>query len=474
MSRKDYESLSQWEAQDVRKSVNAACKKGASASTRRVTAVAAHVDISAGSQIWATRAYQSSVADTITLRFKVIHEIHGKPNGVQVRNLSEGEPNVLATISPTALRDLAIRRIEPKVLVALRGYQMPWERIVLWEISTWVDLAQQPPDIPYFYERCITGKPKGKDNAKTFKKPAKAFELALVIDPDHWEEISEYLADNELDAETTSRSAGRSRRSSTTRKHMESDSEPESGPGSPSNSDYGLNSASFGTVQNSGGPTESESIPVSSKRQRSASNSLPRTPPASKRRAVVVYESPNHGHLRDALLEGGSYYSQVPNQARCTFEQIEFFHILERPLNELLSSREFQGFACDPAHAAEGSLGMENGRYLGIGTFKTAHPAYLTLIHLAAEGLGTTPNENVAIKLMYVRRAKPTESQPDGWIINRLMPADEYRKIIMEANVLLWVISIMTFTYSFIYHFIRTSPHPPPSRSPTFDSFTLV
>ncbi|KAJ6613391.1 hypothetical protein B0H10DRAFT_2222304 [Mycena sp. CBHHK59/15] len=120
---------------------------------------------------------------------------------------------------------------------------------------------------------------------------------------------------------------------------------------------------------------------------------------------------------------------------------------------------------------------MENGRYLGIGTFKTAHPAYLTLIHLAAEGLGTTPNENVAIKLMYVRRAKPTESQPDGWIINRLMPADEYRKIIMEANVLLWAISIMTFTYSFIYHFIRTSAHPlilPPSRSPTFDLFTLL
>ncbi|KAJ6552519.1 hypothetical protein B0H10DRAFT_2242121 [Mycena sp. CBHHK59/15] len=46
------------------------------------------------------------------------------------------------------------------------------------------------------------------------------------------------------------------------------------------------------------------------------------------------------------------------------------------------------------------------------------------------------------------------------------MPADEYRKIIMEANVLLWAISIMTFTYSFIYHFIRTSPHPPPFEIP--------
>ncbi|KAJ7732785.1 hypothetical protein DFH07DRAFT_780805 [Mycena maculata] len=119
---------------------------------------------------------------------------------------------------------------------------------------------------------------------------------------------------------------------------------------------------------------------------------------------------------------------------RTTFERIEFFQISERPLNELLSSGKFQGFSCDPAHAAPGSVGMENG-FLGIGTFKTAHPAYLTLAHLASEGLGMTANERVAIKRMYVHRAKPTEANPNGWAIIRLMPANEYRKIIMEANI---------------------------------------
>ncbi|KAJ7487093.1 hypothetical protein FB451DRAFT_1026091, partial [Mycena latifolia] len=44
----------------------------------------------------------------------------------------------------------------------------------------------------------------------------------------------------------------------------------------------------------------------------------------------------------------------------------------------------------------------------------------------------------------------------------RLIPADEFRKTVMEANVLLWAISIMTFTYSFIQHFIDNSPHNPP------------
>ncbi len=52
--------------------------------------------------------------------------------------------------------------------------------------------------MPYFYERCLTGKPKGKDGVNTFKKPTKAFELALVIDPDLWEEITEFVAQTEV------------------------------------------------------------------------------------------------------------------------------------------------------------------------------------------------------------------------------------------------------------------------------------
>ncbi|KAJ7131918.1 hypothetical protein C8R46DRAFT_1015552 [Mycena filopes] len=47
-----------------------------------------------------------------------------------------------------------------------------------------------------------------------------------------------------------------------------------------------------------------------------------------------------------------------------------------------------------------------------------------------------------------------------------MMPADEYRKILMEANILLWAGSIMAFTYSFIDHFIENSPDPPPFEIP--------
>jgi len=88
--------------------------------------------------------------------------------------------------------------MQPKVRSALNDYPMDWDRPVLPEISNWVDLGQEPPGFPYFYERCLTGKPKGKDGVNTFKKPTKAFELGLVIDADHWEEILQYIAQKEV------------------------------------------------------------------------------------------------------------------------------------------------------------------------------------------------------------------------------------------------------------------------------------
>ncbi|KAJ6568516.1 hypothetical protein B0H19DRAFT_1348962 [Mycena capillaripes] len=357
---------------------------------------AAHAQYGASRQLWAGRAYQSSIADAITLRFKVLHETHGKKDGTQVRNLSEGKPNVLAISSPTALRQLAIETMHPKICLALNDCPIDWKRIVLPEISNWVDLGQEPPHDPYFYHRCLTGKPKGKDGVATFKKPTKAFELALVIDAEQWEEICQYLAQK-----------------------------------------------------------DSMSVGESSKRQRSPS--VPRTPPQSKRRAIQIYQSPNRDQLRDALLESGSSHSQLSEQP---------FRITNRPLQELMAPGGFQGFTCDLADAARGSLVLESGKWLGISTFKTASPGYLTLMHLGTDGLGRQTNETVAVKRMYVRRAMPTEANPNGWAINRLTAPDEYRKTLMEANLLLWADSIMDLTYSFIHHSIENSAQPPPFEIP--------
>ncbi|KAJ7146838.1 hypothetical protein C8R44DRAFT_600608, partial [Mycena epipterygia] len=103
---------------------------------------------------------------------------------------------------------------------------------------------------------------------------------------------------------------------------------------------------------------------------------------------------------------------------------------------------------------------------LGIGMFKTAHPGHLSLVHLFADGIGTSPNEYIAVKRMYVQRSQRTEANPTGFVIGRLTAVDEFRKTLMEANVLLWATSIIRFTYSFIHHFIANSSHPPPFEIP--------
>ncbi|KAJ7033522.1 hypothetical protein C8F04DRAFT_1353694 [Mycena alexandri] len=158
--------------------------------------------------------------------------------------------------------------MHPKICPALNDCSIDWKCIVLREISDWVNLCQEPPHKTYFYHRCLTGKLTGKDGVITFKKPTKAFELALVIDAEQSEEICQYLAQKD---------SGR------TDSIDHSDSDDEYHPG-PVPRGYGLNTARFDTRQkglSSSLRRQSMLVSESSKRQRSPS--VPRTPPQSKR-----------------------------------------------------------------------------------------------------------------------------------------------------------------------------------------------
>ncbi|KAF8180684.1 hypothetical protein K438DRAFT_1463693, partial [Mycena galopus ATCC 62051] len=48
------------------------------------------------------------------------------------------------------------------------------------------------------------------------------------------------------------------------------------------------------------------------------------------------------------------------------------------------------------------------------------------------------------------------------WAVTRLTPTDKYEKSLIEAIILQWAVSLMTFTFSFVHHFIGKSQHPPP------------
>ncbi|KAJ7032563.1 hypothetical protein C8F04DRAFT_1184960 [Mycena alexandri] len=284
----------------------------------------------------ATQTYQHTPGENITLNILVVHDVSGK--GVLVWNLREGIPSVKAMSTAPELIKLAF------------------------DIQGW-----------------IGSPPKGKEGPKTFKKPAKAFELALVIDPDQWDDLIEHLSKKEVEEERLS--------------------------------------------------------------------STPCTPPRAKRTARIAYELLNREKLRDALSEGGSSLALLSGQAQMILERIEFFD-LRAP-----SQRTARG-SSRGLHATRREL-LKDRFCLS----PTAHPGYLTLVHLSGSGSGTMPSDFVAVE----RITSTTGSR----VIPRLSPTDEFRKIIMEANVLLWAQSFMIFTYSFIHQFVANATTPPPFGSAT-------
>ncbi|KAJ6613358.1 hypothetical protein B0H10DRAFT_2273863 [Mycena sp. CBHHK59/15] len=159
----------------------------------------AHSQYHANRQAWGEKSYQGTL-ETITVQVKVLRE-SGKGTGVLVHNLREGVLNILANSTPPTLITLAFDTIKDKLVLVMKGYPFNWKRVVVREIGNWVDLAKQNPYAPYFYQRCMTGRPKGKNGSPTFKKPLKAFEIALIIDPEQWADALRFVAEMEQEEE---------------------------------------------------------------------------------------------------------------------------------------------------------------------------------------------------------------------------------------------------------------------------------
>ncbi|KDQ50824.1 hypothetical protein JAAARDRAFT_141372 [Jaapia argillacea MUCL 33604] len=101
--------------------------------------------------------------------------------------------------------------------------------------------------------------------------------------------------------------------------------------------------------------------------------------------------------------------------------------------------------------------------HIGKDTFKIAHAGHLTLSSwVAPKLLGSKPGEPVAVKRPYFSKKEKTIEQ-----ICRFPANEEVLRVWKEANILLWSISLLSFTYAFIDRAIRKSPHPPPFNIPS-------
>jgi len=141
-------------------------------------------------------------------------------------------------------------------------------------------------------------------------------------------------------------------------------------------------------------------------------------------------------------------------------EPITYYPLVEKALSTLM---ENPAFILNDSDVLHGYLGYQaNDPAIGIGAFKTAHHARLTLNPPANGGLGVATNEHVVMKRPYYNKGRSKDDQPLQHRIARYSVTDELTKVLVEANILMWASCLMSVTYGFIDRFLEKSSQPPP------------
>lgn len=78
--------------------------------------------------------------------------------------------------------------MKPKLIDATQGFQFDWDRLIVRDVAGWINLAEEAPYHPYFYDRCLSSSStKAKDKTRVFKRPKNPFIFALVIGARQWD-----------------------------------------------------------------------------------------------------------------------------------------------------------------------------------------------------------------------------------------------------------------------------------------------
>ncbi|KAF9228248.1 hypothetical protein BS17DRAFT_805791 [Gyrodon lividus] len=171
----------------------------------------------------------------------------------------------------------------------------------------------------------------------------------------------------------------------------------------------------------------------------SISSTTTQSPPHKKHTPATI---PDRDHLKKALLSGGTTNIDVQTV-------VDFYLIPTCNLAELVAGKAAFDIENTDVHSGTIQLSSSRNNLLGAGAFKTAQLGQLNLSPLRAHGLGSQPNEAIALKQPYTPLTKP------GFI-----------KLFHEANVLYWAKALLNMTYNYIHHCIAEAPEPPLSDIP--------
>ena len=146
-------------------------------------------------------------------------------------------------------------------------------------------------------------------------------------------------------------------------------------------------------------------------------------------------------------------------------ENVEFHPIPNPSFTALVSqttASEQRRFSLSHTPKAFGILqvNVDPNAIIGIGSFKTAHPGTLNLLHKPTDQhdktglfavqpdriLGSTGLESVVVKRLYRQVHDQQRSETEAYSKGRFGGVDERQKLQIEGNVFMWAQSLMTFT----------------------------
>jgi len=140
---------------------------------------------------------------------------------------------------------------------------------------------------------------------------------------------------------------------------------------------------------------------------------------------------------------------------------VDFYLIPTCSLNELTATKA--AFDIKEAELFSGSIRLDlsaNG-LIGVGAFKMAQLAQLTLLPLRHSGIGSRSNHNIVLKRPYIgNNSKP------GPLFTCYILTDESNLLYREVNILYWAKVLLKLTYDFIDRAINDASALPPFKIP--------
>ncbi|CAK5274370.1 unnamed protein product, partial [Mycena citricolor] len=415
----------------------------------------AHASYGSQYSLWGNMAYSGLSREFLTLNIGVRHEFPGKPNGVVFGTINEGK-NISAQATASEIIQLVLEVGGGKLAAQIAEetasqFVFNTTTFVVRQLEGWINIHEEPPHQPLLYHRYLklgTGK---KQNTLDFHRPARALVFVLVIPYKEWQRFlnfqEEQIEQSEskgssinLQAEFTEATEPLVTEPAQSKSRMQTRSQRKS------------NSRTTQTVPRSSIRTRSMQGSVSDQTrdvqyelynaeiisQNTNDNSISADTPSKKRSAesdIEEFQPLDRQRLRNALNAGGASVTVSKSAPIHTSETIEFFRIRPSGLQDLL--RENRAFKIEMSAAEGGTLALKpSASPLGVGTFKSAHSAYLTLTRLSDTPLGASPGQHVALKRMF--RTRET--------LKRFDPVNEYEHTISEANLLFWGTAILRFT----------------------------